>query len=187
MVDVSKLSIGLMLMVSLSATVKAQQGVIALSGEIIVSSCTVQVKEASGTDGVYVVDMGQVSKFALGAQDQASGGRFPQTPKDVSMTIRCDEVDRNIDVDIEAVNGTAGKGLAVVGGAENVQLMLKADQDLIDFSDGPVVSLARNVPTDKGAVHFPLKAFYALAPGRALESVQAGRAHTAVSIKINYP
>lgn len=160
------------------------KGTIFFNGSITTDSCTVRSPGASSSGANLTVDMGPVSASTLGTESQpTTGGGGLAT------------ISKNIDLEVECVSGAtvalkltpnaiSGKGIAVQGGAQNVQIMLVNDNTALDFSSGSVE--LQQAYAGGGVVSIPLQAYYTRKTGADAADVVAGVANAAVVYELRY-
>lgn len=152
-------------------------------GSINSDSCTVRSPGAASSGANVLVDMGKVSSATLGTEDSpaSSQGGVTAIGKSLDMQVECVSATK---VSLELVPTlTSGKGIAVTGGAQNVQIMLVNDQQVLDFSSGKATLEA---PYTKGTIEIPLTAYYTRKPGAAAIDVISGQAKATVAYVLSY-
>lgn len=152
-------------------------------GSINADTCVVRSPGASSSGANLLVDMGPVSPSSLGTENQpnVSGGGVASITKNLDLQIECVA---GTDVQLKLIpNNTSGKGIAVTGGAQNVQIMLVNNQTALDFSTG---SFTLEAPFENGAVTIPLAAYYTLKSGTTKADVVPGQANATVAYELSY-
>lgn len=162
-------------------------GTINFTGRINADSCTVASNSAnvSSNGGSINVDMGSVTANALGTEAQpAAGAVAGMLVQPLTLELTCQtgtEVAMKLTRQV-----AAGKGIGLQpGGAQNVQVMLIDDNSGVplDFTSGSV-TLASDLVD--GYTTFPLKAYYAMAAGKAAADVVPGIANATVNYELTY-
>lgn len=158
-------------------------GNISFIGSINADSCTVRSPGASSSGANMLVDMGPVSAKTLGteAQPATSDGGITSIAKNIDMQVECASGTK---VELKlAPTTTSGKGIAVTGGAQNVQIMLVSDQSILDFTAG---NAKLEAPYSDGAINIPLTAYYTRKAGAAVGDVIGGQANATVAYELSY-
>jgi len=135
--------------------------------------------------GNLTYNLGTVSSSSLGSEDQpnVSTTNVTALPTDLNLVIECATTPTSVDLKLTPTQ-TSGKGIAVTGGAQNVQIMLtKADNSIIDFTSG---SSTLNGLVSGGNSSMNLKAYYTRKAGKAVADVTAGQANATVAYTLSY-
>lgn len=159
------------------------RGNITFNGSINADSCTVRSPEASGSGVNMLVNMGPVSANTLGteAAPATSVGGVSSIAKKIELEIECAEATK---VELKlAPTAVSGKGIAVTGGAQNVQIMLVNGETILDFSNGDVKLPA---PYANGSINIPLTAYYTRKAGAEAANVISGQANATVAYELSY-
>uniref|UniRef100_UPI003D07CAEF fimbrial protein n=1 Tax=Alcaligenes faecalis TaxID=511 RepID=UPI003D07CAEF len=159
------------------------RGNINFVGSINADSCTVRSPGASSSGANMLVDMGPVSAKTLGteAQPATSAGGITSIAKNIDMQVECASGTK---VALKlAPTTTSGKGIAVTGGARNVQIMLVSNQTVLDFTSG---SATLEAPYANGAINVPLTAYYTRKSGAEVGDVVGGQANATVAYELSY-
>lgn len=159
------------------------RGNINFVGSINADSCTVRSPGASSSGANMLVDMGPVSAKTLGteAQPATSAGGITSIAKNIDMQVECASGTK-VALKLAPTN-TSGKGIAVTGGAQNVQIMLVNNDAPLDFTSGTATLEA---PYADGAVNIPLTAYYTRKAGAELADVVGGQANATVAYELSY-
>ncbi|MBN3846949.1 type 1 fimbrial protein [Paraburkholderia sp. Ac-20342] len=170
-----------------AAPVVGATGLIKFTGRINANACTVASNSAnvSSNGGSITVDMGSVAINDLGTEAQpASGTVSGQLTQPLTLELTCSA---GTEVALKLTRQVAaGKGIGLQpGGAQNVQVMLINDNTgtPLDFTSGSV-ALAGDLVG--GYTSFPLKAYYAMAAGKAATDVVTGVANATVNYELTY-
>lgn len=161
----------------------AARGNINFIGSINADSCTVRSPGASSSGANLLVDMGPVSAKTLGteATPATSDGGITSISKNIDMQIECASGTK---VELKLTpTATSGKGIAVTGGAQNVQIMLVSDQTVLDFTGG---TAKLEAPYADGAINIPLTAYYTRKAGADVADVVGGQANATVAYELSY-
>ncbi|MDK7587681.1 type 1 fimbrial protein [Alcaligenes faecalis subsp. phenolicus] len=159
------------------------RGNINFIGSINADTCTVRSPGAASTGSDLLVDMGSVSALTLGteAQPATSAGGITSLAKNIDMEVECIAGTK---VELKLTPTTvSGKGIAVTGGAQNVQIMLVNDENILDFTSG---SVTLGAPYANGSITIPLTAYYTRKAGAELASIVTGRANATVAYELSY-
>lgn len=159
------------------------RGNIQFTGSINADSCTVRSPGASSSGANMLVDMGPVSAKTLGTEavPATSAGGITAISKNIDMQIECASGTK---VELKlAPTATSGKGIAVTGGAQNVQIMLVSDQTILDFTGG---TAKLEAPYANGAINIPLTAYYTRKAGAEVTDVVGGQANATVAYELSY-
>lgn len=161
----------------------AAKGNISFVGSINADSCVVRSPGASSSGANMLVDMGPVSAKTLGteAQPATSNGGVTSIAKNIDMQIEC-ATGTKVDLKL-APTATSGKGIAVTGGAQNVQIMLVSNDSILDFTSG---TASLSAPYGDGAVNIPLTAYYTRKLGKDVADVIGGQANATVAYELSY-
>lgn len=168
---------------SLAAPTIGATGNITFNGSINADSCTVRSPGASSTGANMLVNMGPVSVNTLGTESAPaiSVGGVTSIAKEIELEVECAEATK---VELKLVPTTvSGKGIAVTGGAQNVQIMLVNDKTILDFSTGNVKLTA---PYASGSINIPLTAYYTRKAGAEAANVISGQANATVAYELSY-
>lgn len=159
------------------------RGNINFVGSINADSCTVRSPGASSSGANMLVDMGPVSAKTLGteAQPATSAGGITLIAKNIDMQVECASGTK-VALKLAPTN-TSGKGIAVTGGAQNVQIMLVNNDAPLDFTSGTATLEA---PYADGAINIPLTAYYTRKAGAELADVVGGQANATVAYELSY-
>ncbi|MCE4052847.1 fimbrial protein [Pseudomonas sp. Au-Pse12] len=184
------LSIAVISAMGLSATSNAAptvgaSGTITFNGIINTDSCVVHSDGPGSSGGNLTYNLGTVSSSSLGSEDQpnVSTTNVTALPTDLNLVIECATTPTSVDLKLTPTQ-TSGKGIAVTGGAQNVQIMLtKADNSIIDFTSG---SSTLNGLVSGGNSSMNLKAYYTRKAGKAVADVTAGQANATVAYTLSY-
>lgn len=172
---------------SVGAAAHANQvggGLITFEGNITEDSCIAYSTGAQNQGSDMRVLMGSVSKSFLGTEDAPdSNAASAALGQKIDLVIQCGGK-QNLTVGFEARSGTQGKGIAVTGGAKNVQLMLVSGATILDFTNGQAT--IDNLQYEEGAYKLPLNAYYSLASSKTADDVVAGPADALVAYTISY-
>lgn len=159
-------------------------GIISFAGGLNAETCSVQDTGASGSGGNLSYDMGVVSTKSLGteaapATPATSGGAA--SPTNMNLRLLCAA---GSSVDLKLTPTTrSGKGIAVGGVANNVQIMLMQGSEALDFSGGSVTLPA---PISAGIANIALKAYYTLQAGKTVSDVVPGTANGSAAYVLSY-
>ncbi|MCL7715563.1 fimbrial protein [Stenotrophomonas mori] len=159
------------------------QGNINFTGSINNDSCVVSGSGATNVGKNLLVDMGTVSANTLGteANPAVNGGGMSAFEKTIDLKVECLSGTK---VALKLTPQTrSGKGIAVTGGASNVQIMLVNDNQVLDFTTG---SASLEAPFNGGNVVIPMKAYYTLVQGKDVADVVAGQANATVAYELSY-
>lgn len=162
-------------------------GTINFVGRINADSCTVASNSANvnSNGGSITVDMGAVSSSALGTEAQpAAGAVAGMLVQPLTLELTCQT---GTEVALKLTRQVAsGKGIGLQpGGAQNVQVMLIDDNTGVplDFTSG---SVSLDADLVNGYTTYPLKAYYAMAAGKAVADVVPGVANATVNYELTY-
>ncbi|MGG4603839.1 fimbrial protein [Paenalcaligenes sp. Me131] len=182
-----KILLGLTILSAFAATgAQAEIGAtgnINFVGSINADSCTVRSPGASSSGANMLVDMGPVAAKTLGteATPATSAGGLATFAKNIDLQVECAEGTK---VELKlAPTAKSGKGIAVTGGAQNVQIMLVNNDTVLDFSTGDVVLEA---PYVEGGINIPLVAYYTTKAGKTNADVVGGQANATVAYELSY-
>ncbi|TGV09308.1 type 1 fimbrial protein [Alcaligenaceae bacterium 429] len=184
-----KILLGLTILSAFAATAAQAEstigarGNIDFVGSINADSCSVRSTGASSSGANMQVDMGPVAAKTLGTE------AAPATSEGGLASIA-----KNIDLHVECATGTkvslkltptsvSGKGIAVTGGAQNVQIMLVSDQKILDFTNG---NTTLDAPYVEGSINIPLTAYYTRKAGSDVADVVGGQANATVAYELSY-
>jgi major type 1 subunit fimbrin (pilin) len=167
-----------------SVPTQGAKGLISFTGSINSDTCVLSSPAGQTAGNNLSVPMGSISASSLGTE---------ASPGTSSTNITASATD--LDLDIECATGTkvsmtltpslkSGKGIAVTGGAQNVQIMLVRGSTPLDFTSGSV-DLAADGPVN-GKYSIPLKAYYTLAASKTVADVTAGEANGTVNYVLKY-
>lgn len=159
------------------------RGNIQFTGSINSDSCTVRSPGASSSGANMLVDMGPVSANTLGteAAPATSAGGLTSIAKNIDMQIECMSGTK---VELKlAPTATSGKGIAVSGGAQNVQIMLVSNESILDFTAG---SAKLEAPYAAGSINIPLTAYYTRKAGTDIADIVGGQANATVAYELSY-
>lgn len=169
--------------VSHAAPTVGATGMINFNGSINADTCVVHSNGASSS-GNLTYQMGSVSANALGteANPTATTGTITTLPVPVNLTMECMS---GAKVALKLTPTTVkGKGIAVTGGAQNVQIMLMDGTTAMDFTSGSVTK--PNIPLVDGVADLSLTAYYTLQAGANAGTVVAGPANASVAYELSY-
>lgn len=159
-------------------------GLITFAGGLNAESCTLQDAGAGGTGGTLNYIMGAVSSNALGTEANprvASGSSTATTPIAMNLRLTCSGASS---VELKLTPTTRiGQGIAVSGGATNVQIMLMQGTTALNFTSGSVTLTA---PATAGVANIALNAYYTLQAGKTLSEVTPGPANGSASYILSY-
>jgi major type 1 subunit fimbrin (pilin) len=166
-----------------AATIGAT-GTISFEGSITADTCKVSSSGASSSGANMLVTMGPHSAETLGteATPETSDGSLSTIAKNLDLNVEC-AADSKVTLELKPA-ARVGKGIAVTGGAQNVQIMLVGDNGPLDFSAGTATLNAVNVGNNVFSV--PLKAYYTLQAGKKAADVKAGAANATVAYTLSY-
>ena len=161
-------------------------GVIIFEGSISNETCVVH-SDGPGSAGGKVLRyaMNDVPKGSLGTEavpGTSLNGKLTPVPVDMNLTVEC-ESGTSIDL---LLNPTipSGKGIGVTGTAEGVQIMLVQNDQIIDFSGGPV-TISANLSGNQASI--PLKAYYTIQANADYDDdVKVGTAEGSVAYVLSY-
>ncbi|HBQ91308.1 MAG: fimbrial protein [Alcaligenes faecalis] len=159
------------------------RGNISFIGSINADSCTVRTPGASSSGANMLVDMGPVSAKTLGTEavPATSEGGLTSIAKNIDMQVECASGTK---VELKlAPTTTSGKGIAVTGGAQNVQIMLLSNENVLDFTGG---SATLEAPYVNGSINIPLTAYYTRKAGTEVADVVGGQANATVAYELSY-
>ncbi|MGG4774496.1 fimbrial protein [Paenalcaligenes sp. Me52] len=159
------------------------RGNINFVGSINADSCTVRSPGASSTGANMLVDMGPVTAKTLGteAAPATSAGGLTAISKNIDMQVEC-ATGTKVSLKL-APTAVSGKGIAVTGGAQNVQIMLVSNDKILDFTSG---STTLDAPYADGAISIPLTAYYTRKAGSDVADVVGGQANATVAYELSY-
>lgn len=159
------------------------RGNINFTGSINADSCTVRSPGASSSGANMLVDMGPVSAKTLGteAQPATSTGGITSIAKNIDMQVECASGTK-VALKLAPTN-TSGKGIAVTGGAQNVQIMLVSNDTTLDFTSG---TATLDAPYADGTINVPLTAYYTRKAGAEVGDVVGGQANATVAYELSY-
>lgn len=186
------LSVAVISAMGLSATSNAAttptvgaSGTITFTGVINTDSCVVHSDGPGSTGSNLTYNLGTVSSNTLGSEDQpaTSGTSMTALPTNLNLVVECSTATTSVDLKLTPTL-VSGKGIAVTGGAQNVQIMLtKADNSIIDFSSG---SSTINGVISGGNSSMNLKAYYTRKAGKTVADVTAGQANATLAYTLSY-
>lgn len=159
------------------------RGNINFLGSINADSCTVRTPGATSSGANMLVDMGPVSAKTLGteAEPATSAGELTSIAKNIDMQVECANGTK---IALKLIPTTvSGKGIAVTGGAQNVQIMLVSNRTVLDFTSGDATINASYGGT---STNIPLVAYYTLKAGKTTADVVAGQAKATVAYELSY-
>lgn len=159
-------------------------GVITFEGSITADSCKVTSSGASSSGGNMQVSMGPHSAEMLGteANPAVSGGKLSTLAKNIDLNVACAS-GTTVSLELKP-SSRVGKGIAVTGGAQGVQIMLMSKDTVLDFTSGSQVLEAPNNGANTFSV--PLTAYYTLQAGKTSADVKAGAANATVAYTLSY-
>ncbi|WP_370679513.1 fimbrial protein [Comamonas sp. GB3 AK4-5] len=167
-----------------AAPVIGATGTITFEGSITADSCKVTSTGASSSGANMLVSMGPHSAETLGteANPAVSGGKLSTIAKNIDLNVECASGTK-VSLDLKP-SARVGKGIAVAGGAQGVQIMLVSDDTVLDFTSG----MATVDAPDNGSSTFsiPLTAYYTLQAGKSTADVKAGAAKATVAYTLSY-
>lgn len=160
------------------------KGLIRFTGVINADAC--QLTSPSGTVAgkTLTVNMDEVSASSLGteASPTTSGTALTAEAKELDLDVQC-ATGTKVSMTITP-SAVSGKGIAVDGGAENVQIMLMRDGNALDFTAGSADVAAS--PAVNGKFRIPLKAYYTRVLGKEVADVKVGPANATVNYVLKY-
>lgn len=159
-------------------------GTITFEGSITADSCKVTSSGASSSGANMLVSMGPHSAETLGteANPAVSGGKLSTIAKNIDLSVECAN---GSTVSLELTpSARVGKGIAVTGGAQGVQIMLVSNDTVLDFTPGKASLAAPDNGSNKFSI--PLTAYYTLQAGKATADVKAGAANATVAYTLSY-
>ncbi|OAD84159.1 adhesin [Comamonas thiooxydans] len=167
-----------------AAPTDGAKGLIRFTGVINADAC--QLTSPSGTVAgkTLTVNMGEVSASSLGteASPTTSGTALTAEAKELDLDVQC-ATGTKVSMTITP-SAVSGKGIAVEGGAENVQIMLTRDGNALDFTAGSANVAAS--PAVDGKFRIPLKAYYTRVDGKEVADVKVGAANATVNYVLKY-
>jgi major type 1 subunit fimbrin (pilin) len=158
-------------------------GAISFEGSITVDACQVTSGGATSSGANMLVSMGPHSAETLGTETNPamSAGKLSTIAKSIDLNVNCTEGTR-VSLSLKPAQ-VVGKGIAVNGTAQGVQIMLMNGSKVLDFSEGEAVTLE----TSSGRkVQIPLKAYYTLQAGKAISDAKAGSARALLAYTLSY-
>ncbi|KGD90453.1 adhesin [Achromobacter sp. RTa] len=167
-----------------AAPTEGAKGYIEFKGSINADTCVMTSSSGNTTNKTLSVDMGEVSASSLGteANPGSSGTLIGAVAKGLDLEIQC-ATGTKVTMTLTP-SAKSGKGIAVTGGAQNVQVMLVRNDTPLDFATGSVDVLADGPIAGKYSV--PLKAYYTLVNTKTVADVVAGTANATVAYTLKY-
>lgn len=167
-----------------AAPTEGAKGLIKFTGVINADTCVLSSPSGTIAGKTLTVDMNEVPAASLGNEDAptTTGNGLTAEAKDLDLDIQC-ATGTKVSMSLTP-SSTSGKGIAVQGGAKNVQIMLTRDGSVVDFTSGSA-DIAANAAVE-GKFRVPLKAYYTRAAGKALADVTIGPANATVSYVLKY-
>jgi major type 1 subunit fimbrin (pilin) len=166
-----------------AATVGAT-GIINFDGSITADTCKMSSSGAASSGANMLVSMGPHSAETLGteAHPETSEGSLSTVAKNLDLNVEC-ATDTAVTLELKPAL-RVGKGIAVTGGAQGVQIMLVGSDGPLNFAEGSAKLPAINVGNNLFSV--PLKAYYTLQDGKTSAQVKAGAANATVAYTLSY-
>ncbi|SSW64571.1 fimbrial protein [Achromobacter agilis] len=167
-----------------AAPADGAKGLIKFTGNINADTCTLSSPNGSIAGKTLTVDMDEVPAASLGTEDapSTSGTGLNAEAKDLDLDIQC-ATGTKVSMTLTP-SAISGKGIAVEGGAKNVQIVLTRDGSLVDFTSGSA-DVNANAAVD-GKFRVPLKAYYTRVAGKAVADVTVGKANATVNYVLKY-
>ncbi|MDR2325231.1 MAG: type 1 fimbrial protein [Acidovorax sp.] len=158
-------------------------GVISFEGSITVDACQVTSGGATSSGADMLVSMGPHSAETLGteANPAMSAGKLSTIAKSIDLNVNCTEGTK-VFLSLKP-SQVMGKGVAVNGTAQGVQIMLMNGSNVLDFSEKKEVILEAS---SGSKVQIPLKAYYTLQAGKVVSDAKAGSASALVAYTLSY-
>ncbi|WP_407713844.1 fimbrial protein [Comamonas testosteroni] len=169
--------------VSYAAYSLGPSGQISFSGSLNAVTCSVTDSGAAGSGSNLSYSMGAVSTSALGTEAAPTvvPGASPAPPAVMNLRLACSGT---TSVELTLTPTTrSGRGIAVSGGATNVQIMLMQGSTALDFTSGSVTLPAT---LSGGFAMMPLNAYYTLQAGKTASDVTGGPANGSVAYVLSY-
>lgn len=183
---------------SAQAATEAAKGTIYFNGTITADSCIVTSGDATSVGRDMFVAMGDVSSAALGqesnpkagfaySEDDGTGGNVSiggglnpdGTP--INLKVQCQDA-TSVALELKPAV-VSGKGIAVSGGAKEVQIMLMSGDQILDFTSG---SQTLDSSYSGGSAEIPLAAYYTTKNGKQPKDVVPGVANAEVAYVLSY-
>ncbi|MBS3021073.1 hypothetical protein DJFAAGMI_03837 [Comamonas sp. PE63] len=161
-------------------------GTITFNGGLNAVTCSVTDAGATVSGNNLTYNMGTVSTNDIGTEAApttvASGGGAASAFTAMNLLLACTN---STSVQLTLTPTTrSGRGIAVTGGAANVQIMLVQGTTALDFSGGSVTLAPRTL--SGGFVMEPLKAYYTLQAGKTTSDVTSGAANGSATYVLSY-
>jgi major type 1 subunit fimbrin (pilin) len=159
-------------------------GTISFEGSITADTCKMSSSGASSSGANMLVTMGPHSAETLGteANPETSEGSLSTIAKNLDLNVEC-ATDTKVTLELKPA-ARMGKGIAVTGGAQGVQIMLVDSNGPLSFLSGSAKLDAVNVGNNVFSV--PLKAYYTLQAGKTTTDVKPGAANATVAYTLSY-
>jgi major type 1 subunit fimbrin (pilin) len=176
-------AMGLSAVANAAPTVGAS-GTITFNGTISADSCVVHSNGPGTAGGNLTYNLGTVPVSALGTEaNPGAGGTLTALPTDLNLSVECGSAATTVELKLTPT-AVSGKGIAVSGGATNVQIMLVDTRSTtpaaLDFTSGSA-TLAGAI--SGGSSSIPLKAYYT---HTATGTATAGPANATVAYTLSY-
>ena len=167
-----------------AAPTDGAKGLIKFTGVINADACLLTSPSGTIAGKTLTVNMDEVPASSLGTEalPTESGTGLPVQVKELDLDVQC-ATGTKVSMKITPY-AVSGKGIAVEGGAENVQIMLTRDGTALDFTAG-FADVAASPAVD-GKFRIPLKAYYTRAAGKAVADVKVGPANATVNYVLKY-
>lgn len=159
-------------------------GTITFNGTISADSCVVHSDGPGTAGGNLTYNLGTVPVSALGTEANPSGGgTLTALPTDLNLSVECGSAATTVELKLTPT-AVSGKGIAVSGGATNVQIMLVDTRSNtpapLDFTSG---SATLTGAISGGSSSIPLKAYYT---HTSSGTATAGPANATVAYTLSY-
>ncbi|MEQ6474618.1 fimbrial protein [Comamonas sp. wu1-DMT] len=167
-----------------AAPADGAKGLIKFTGVINADTCVLSSPSGTIAGKTLTVDMQEVPAASLGTEDAptTTGNGLTAEARDLDLDIQC-ATGTKVSMSLTP-SAPSGKGIAVEGGAKNVQIVLTRDGNLVDFTSGSADVAAS--PAVDGKFRVPLKAYYTRVAGKAQADVTVGAANATVNYVLKY-
>ncbi len=158
------------------------KGLIKFTGVINADACQLTSPNGTVAGKTLTVNMDEVSASSLGTEASPTTSGTALTAEAKELDVQC-ATGTKVSMTITP-SAVSGKGIAVEGGAENVQIMLTRDGNALDFTAGSADVAAS--PAVDGKFRIPLKAYYTRVLGKEVADVKVGAANATVNYVLKY-